>query len=80
MPNFAANADKVVTTSIVSSLLEESVDALSISDRLKARVKSRFPTVGDVVQARRVELMQIPYIKDVRSRIIKNAADEFISG
>jgi hypothetical protein len=38
---------QVVTTSIVSSLLEESVDALSISDRLKARVKSRFPTVGD---------------------------------
>jgi hypothetical protein len=70
----------VVATSIVSALLEESVGALSISDRLKTRVKPRFPTVGDVVQARRTELMQIPYIKDVRSRIIKNAADEFISG
>jgi hypothetical protein len=70
----------VVATSIVSSLLEESIDALSISGRLKTRVKPKFPTVGDVVQSRRVELMQIPYIKDVRSRIIKNAADEFISG
>jgi hypothetical protein len=71
---------QVVTTSVVSALLEESVNALSISDRLKTRVKPKFPTVGDVVQARRTELMQIPYIKDVRSRIIKNAADEFISG
>jgi hypothetical protein len=70
----------IVATSIVSSLLEELVDTLSISDRLKTRVKPKFPTVGDVVQARRTELMQIPYIKDVRSRIIKNAADEFISG
>jgi hypothetical protein len=70
----------VSTTSIVSTLLEEAVDSLSISDRLKTRVKPKFPTVGDVVQARRAELMQIPYIKDVRSRIIKNAADEFISG
>jgi hypothetical protein len=70
----------VLATSIVSSLLEESVDALSISTRLKTRVKPKFPTVGDVVQSRRRELMQIPYIKDVRSRIIKNAADEFISG
>jgi hypothetical protein len=43
-------------------------------------VKPKFSTVGAVVQARRQELMVIPYIKDVRSRIIKNAADEFISG
>ena len=71
---------QVVATSIVSALLEESVAALSLSDRLKTRVRPRFPTVGDVVQARRIELMQISYIKDVRSRIIKNAADEFISG
>ena len=70
----------VATGSIVSSLLEESVDEISVSDRLKTRIKPKFPTVGTVVQARRTELMQIPYIKDVRSRIIKNAADEFISG
>lgn len=70
----------VTATSIVSSLLEESVDELSISDKLKARVRPKFSTVGSVVQATRHELMSIPYIKDVRSRIIKNSADEFISG
>ncbi|WP_216595027.1 zinc ribbon domain-containing protein [Collimonas arenae] len=71
---------KVVATSIVSTLLEESVNALSLSERLQDRVRPKFPTVGSIVQAKRDELMTIPYIKGVRSRIIKNAADEFISG
>ncbi len=70
----------VPAIAIVSTLLEESVDELSISSRLKHRVKPKFATVGAVVQAKRSELMELPYIKDVRSRIIKNAADEFISG
>jgi len=70
----------VTARSIVSTLLEEPVTALSISDRLKARIQPKFATVGAVVQAKRSELMALPYIKDVRSRIIKNAADEFISG
>lgn len=72
--------NKIIATSIVSTLLEESINGLSVSDRLKDRVRPKFPTVGSIVQAKRKELMAIPYIKDVRSRIIKNAADEFISG
>jgi hypothetical protein len=72
--------DRVEAKSIISGLLDEPVSALSISDRLKKRVEPSFPTVGNVVQATREEVMQIPYIKEVRSRIIKNAADEFISG
>lgn len=71
---------KITATSIVSTLLEEPIDELSISERLKDRVRPKFSTVGAIVQAKRAELMQVPYIKDVRSRIIKNAADEFISG
>lgn len=71
---------KIEQTTIISSLLEEPVTALSISDRLKNRIKDRFPKVGNVVQAKRQEIMTIKYIKEVRSRIIKNAADEFISG
>lgn len=72
--------NRVTAVSIVSTLLEESIAGLSISERLKDRVRPKFPKVGSIVQAKRSELMQIPYIKDVRSRIIKNAADEFISG
>ncbi|SDF37771.1 zinc ribbon domain-containing protein [Phytopseudomonas seleniipraecipitans] len=71
---------KITATSIVSTLLEEPVSELSISERLRNRIKPKYPTVGSVVQAKRADLMQISYIKDVRSRIIKNAADEFISG
>jgi hypothetical protein len=71
---------KIEVRSIVGSLLDEQVDALSISQALKDRVRPGFPRVGDVVQARREELMKIKWIKEVRSRIVKNAADEFISG
>lgn len=70
----------VTNVSVISGLLEDSVEALSISDRLKKRIRPRFPKVGHVVQSTREELMVIDYIKEVRSRIIKNAADEYISG
>ncbi|MEE4804586.1 zinc ribbon domain-containing protein [Pseudomonas alliivorans] len=72
--------NKITEVSIVSTLLEEPIDGLSVSERLKNRIRPKFSTVGSVVQAKRDELMAIAYIKDVRSRIIKNAADEFISG
>lgn len=68
------------TSSVIAGLLEDGIDELSISGRLKNRIRPRFPKVGHVVQASRDELMAVDYIKDVRSRIIKNAADEYISG
>lgn len=71
---------RVEATKIIGGLLEEPIAALSISDKLKNRVQPQFPLVGNIVQATREEVMRIPYIKEVRSRIIKNAADEFISG
>ncbi len=71
---------KLEVTSIIGPLLDEPVDALSLSYALRERVKPSFPKVGDVVQASREEIMRIKWIKEVRSRIIKNAADEFISG
>lgn len=71
---------KVESTSVIAGLLDEKIDALSISDKLKNRIRPKFPTVGHVVQSKRSELMSISYIKEVRSRMIKNAADEFISG
>jgi hypothetical protein len=72
--------NKIEATSIISGLLDEPVDALSLSNALKQRVRLDFPLVGDVVQATREEIMKIKFIKEVRSRIIKNSADEFISG
>jgi hypothetical protein len=71
---------RITIKSIIGPLLDEPVSALSISDKLKARVQPQFPKVGDVIQATRNEIMKIKWIKEVRSRIIKNAADEFISG
>lgn len=71
---------KIEQESIISRLLDESIDALSISERLKNRTRPHYPLVGDIIQASRQDVMRIKYIKEVRSRIIKNAADEFISG
>jgi len=71
---------KIDVKSIVGSLLDEPVSELEIGKRLAARVKTHYPCVGDVIQATREELKGIKYIKEVRSRIIKNAAEEFISG
>jgi hypothetical protein len=71
---------KVDQRPIISALLLEPVSALSLGEGLKERIKEKFPLVGAVVQASRDELMKIKFIKEVRSKMIKNAADEFISG
>jgi hypothetical protein len=67
-------------STIIGKLLDEPIAELSISKRLKERLHPKFSTVGALVQASREEIMTIKYIKEVRSRMIKNAADEFISG
>lgn len=71
---------KVKEQSIVGALLDDPVRMLSISGLIADRVEPSYPLVGDVVHATRRELMEIPYIKEVRSKIIKNAGDEYISG
>lgn len=70
----------ITGTTIIGKLLDEGISELSISERLKERLQPKFPTVGSIVQASRGEIKTIKYIKEVRSRMIKNAADEFISG
>jgi RNA polymerase subunit RPABC4/transcription elongation factor Spt4 len=70
----------VDTKSIIGNLLDDSVRSLSISSRIADRVEPKFLTVGDVIHSDRDDLMKIPYIKEVRSKMIKNAADEYISG
>jgi len=71
---------KVEEKSIVGALLDDSVRDLSISGRIADRVEPKYPLVGDIIHATRDELMKIRYIKEVRSGMIKNAADEYISG
>ncbi|WP_455814105.1 zinc ribbon domain-containing protein [Pseudomonas graminis] len=70
----------VPTKSIVGQLLDDPVSNLSISKAISNRIKKDYPKVGDIVHSSRSELKKVPYIKEVRSKIIKNAADEYISG
>jgi hypothetical protein len=71
---------KVEEKSIVGALLDDSVRSISITRPIADRVEPIFPLVGDVIHSTRDEIMKISYIKEVRSKIIKNAADEYISG
>lgn len=71
---------KIEVKPIIDGLLEEPVSAMAISGKLAKRIEARFPTVGHVIQTTIEDLMGVRYIKEVRSRIIKNAAEEFISG
>jgi len=71
---------KVEQKSIVGALLDDPVRNISISGLIADRVEPEYPLVGDVIHAIREDLMTISYIKEVRSKMIKNAADEYISG
>ncbi|EKD28546.1 MAG: hypothetical protein ACD_79C00280G0002 [uncultured bacterium] len=71
---------KIETKSIIGDLLDDPMRKLSISSRIADRVEPEYQTVGSVINADRKDIMKIAYIKEVRSKMIKNAADEYISG
>jgi len=71
---------KIERTSLISKLLEDSVDALSVSYGILQRVKALYTKVGDLLQATKLDLMKIDYIGPVRSKMLKNAVEEYISG
>ena len=71
---------KIDRKPIISTLLENHIDKLSIGWKIKKRVKEFYPKVGDLLQATRNDLMKIDYVGPVKSRIIKNAVEEYISG
>jgi hypothetical protein len=65
---------------LISKLLEEPIASLSLSEKIKSRIVSSYPKIGNIIQAHKEELMKISYIKEKRAKLIKNSADEFISG
>lgn len=66
--------------SLYEKLRKHSVDNLPISDSLKERVKEKFKTIGDILDASEKEIDEIPYIGNVRVKIIKTAAVEYMAG
>ena len=72
--------EKINRTSLISKLLDDSIEEISISNGIVQRVKESYPKVGDLLQATKEDLMKLSYIGQVRSRIIKNAVEEYISG
>jgi hypothetical protein len=71
---------EVQRTSLISKLLDDPVTEISLTHGIEKRIAPEFPKVGDLLQATKDELMNIHYIGQVRSRVVKNAVEEYISG
>lgn len=66
--------------SLYEKLRQHSVDYLLISERLKSRVKEKFNTIGQILDASEEEVDEIYYVGTVRVKIIKTAAIEYMAG
>ena len=67
-------------TSLISKLLDDSIEETTITHGIAQRIKQEYPKVGNLLQATKEDLMKIFYIGTVRSRVVKNAVEEYISG
>ena len=66
--------------SLYEKLRRHPVDYLPISERLKKRVKEKFDTIGQILDASDEEIGKITYVGPVRVKIIKTAAIEYMAG
>ncbi|MEW6410209.1 MAG: zinc ribbon domain-containing protein [Nitrospirota bacterium] len=66
--------------SLYEKLRKHPVDYLPISERLKNRVKEKFETIGQILDASEDEVDEIYYVGTVRVKIIKTAAIEYMAG
>lgn len=66
--------------SLYEKLRGHLVSNLPISERLKKRVKQKFQTVGQVLDASDRDIDKIYYVGVVRVKIIKTAAIEYMAG
>ena len=71
---------QIERTSLISKLLDDSIDKISVTSGTVKLVKETYPLVGDLLQATKKDLMDLYYIGQVRSRMLKNAVEEYISG
>jgi len=66
--------------SLYEKLREHPVDFLPISERLRNRVREKFKTIGEILDASEDKIDEIYYVGVVRVRIIKTAAIEYMAG
>lgn len=78
-PKCGSPIHKSESDSLYKILRSHSIENLKLSPKIIIRIKERFITVGDIYDAD-VEEIKMPYIKEVRSEQIKNAAIEYMAG
>lgn len=66
--------------SLYEKLRHHPIEYLPISDRLKSRVKEKFQTIGQILDASEERVDEIYYVGIVRVKIIKTAAIEYMAG
>lgn len=66
--------------SLYEKLRQHPVDYLPISERLKERVKEKFNTIGQILDASEEEVDTVYYVGTIRVKIIKTAAIEYMAG
>jgi hypothetical protein len=74
--------ERFAETNVVKQLLDAPVQNLAISEFLLStlRDKAKATTIRNVMSLTETDLQRYPYIGPVRSRIIVNAAEEYVSG
>jgi hypothetical protein len=73
---------KFAVDRVVLLLLDDSVDKLFLTEFLKRKLLQDLEakTVRDALTLTESQLQSAPWIGPVRARLIKNAAEEYISG
>lgn len=71
---------KSESESLYKILRSHGVENLKLSDRIITRLKQKYYTIGEVYDADIDDIQTIPYIKEMRSDLIKNAAIEYMAG
>lgn len=71
---------KSESESLYKILRSHGVENLKLSDRIIKRLKQKYSTIGEVYDADIDDIQTIPYIKEMRSDLIKNAAIEYMAG
>lgn len=71
---------KIERNSLISKLLDDPIEKTSVTSGILNLVNKEYPKVGDLLQATKEDLMKLYYVGPVRSKMIKNAIEEYISG
>lgn len=79
-PKCGSAMRKPENESLYKILRSHAIENLKLSSKIINRLKQKYTTIGEVYDADIDDIQTIPYIKEIRSDLIKNAAIEYMAG